>query len=56
VIVSHEIPDLMRLSGEVICMSDGKVVAHGSPDEVTADERVVAAYLGSGAASGRARS
>ena len=55
VIVSHEIPDLMRLSGEVICMSDAKVVAHGSPDEVTADERVVAAYLGSQAASGRAR-
>lgn len=54
-IVSHEIPDLMRLSGEVICMSDGRVVAHGPADEVTADERVVAAYLGSGAASGRAR-
>jgi ABC-type branched-subunit amino acid transport system ATPase component len=52
-IVSHEIPDLMRLSGEVICMSDAKLVAHGPPDEVTADERVIAAYLGSGAAGGR---
>jgi hypothetical protein len=29
------------------------VVAHGSPDEVTADERVVAAYLGCAAASSR---
>jgi ABC-type branched-subunit amino acid transport system ATPase component len=55
VIVSHEIPDLMRLSGEVICMSDGKVVAAGTPDEVTADERVVRAYLGSTGRRARGR-
>jgi ABC-type branched-subunit amino acid transport system ATPase component len=54
VIVSHEIPDLMRLSQEVLCMSDGKIVAHGSPSEVTSDQRVVEAYLGHGATgSGR---
>lgn len=54
VIVSHEIPALMRLSHEVICMSDGKVVAHGTPAEVTSDQRVVEAYLGRGA-TGRGR-
>lgn len=53
VIVSHEIPDLMRLCREVICMSDGTIVAHGTPDEVTADPRVVQAYLGHGAAGRR---
>jgi ABC-type branched-subunit amino acid transport system ATPase component len=55
VIVSHEIPDLMRLSGQVVCMSDGQVVAAGAPEEVTADERVISAYLGRSAATERAQ-
>jgi ABC-type branched-subunit amino acid transport system ATPase component len=46
VIVSHEIPDLMRLSDSVICMSEGRIVAHGAPEEVTADQQVIEAYLG----------
>jgi branched-chain amino acid transport system ATP-binding protein len=46
VIVSHEIPDLMRLSDLVICMSEGRIVAQGSPEEVTADQQVIEAYLG----------
>ncbi|MQA84751.1 MAG: ATP-binding cassette domain-containing protein [Streptosporangiales bacterium] len=51
VVVSHEIPDLMRLSDEVVCMSDGAVICHGSPQEVSEDTRVIEAYLG---AAGRA--
>jgi branched-chain amino acid transport system ATP-binding protein len=50
VIVSHEIPDLMRLCSEVICMAEGSVVAQGAPDEVTANPAVVEAYLGRGPA------
>ncbi len=46
VIVSHEIPDLMRLCDSVICMSEGRIVAQGSPEEVTADQQVIEAYLG----------
>jgi branched-chain amino acid transport system ATP-binding protein len=53
IIVSHEIPDLTRLCGEVICMSEGRVIAQGTPGEVTSDREVVAAYLGHGAAGGR---
>jgi branched-chain amino acid transport system ATP-binding protein len=48
VIVSHEIPDLMRLCGTVVCMSDGRVVSQGTPEEVTGDPRVIEAYLGGG--------
>jgi branched-chain amino acid transport system ATP-binding protein len=54
VIVSHEIPDLMRLCREVICMCDGRIVARGVPAEVTSDRRVVEAYLGHRAAGGAA--
>jgi ABC-type branched-subunit amino acid transport system ATPase component len=50
VIVSHEIPDLMRLCTHVVCMAEGRVVASGRPEEVTADPAVVAAYLGGGPA------
>jgi len=50
VIVSHEIPDLMRLCSRVVCMSEGRVVAAGTPAEVTAHPEVVEAYLGRGPA------
>lgn len=52
VIVSHEIPDLMRLCGEIVCMSAGRVIAAGTPDEVTSSPDVVEAYLGHGATKG----
>jgi ABC-type branched-subunit amino acid transport system ATPase component len=45
-IVEHDLDFVMRASDLVIVMNDGRVIAHGSPDEVRADERVVDAYLG----------
>lgn len=50
-IVSHEIPDLTRLCPRLICMSDGQVIANGTPDEVTSNAQVVEAYLGNGPAA-----
>jgi ABC-type branched-subunit amino acid transport system ATPase component len=50
VIVSHEIPDLMRLCSYVICMAEGRIVASGTPDQVTNDPAVITAYLGTGPA------
>jgi neutral amino acid transport system ATP-binding protein len=45
-IVEHDLDIVMRASDRVIVMSDGKVIASGSPDEVRADPLVVDAYLG----------
>jgi branched-chain amino acid transport system ATP-binding protein len=45
-IVEHDLDFVMRASDRVIVMSDGRVIAAGTPDEVRADERVVDAYLG----------
>jgi ABC-type branched-subunit amino acid transport system ATPase component len=45
-IVSHEIPDLIDLSDQFICMAAGAVLKMGDPAEVCRDEAVVDAYLG----------
>lgn len=45
-IVSHEIPDLVDLSDQFVCMAAGAVLKTGAPAEVCRDEAVVDAYLG----------
>jgi ABC-type branched-subunit amino acid transport system ATPase component len=45
-IVSHEIPDLIDLSDQFICMAAGAVLKAGDPAEVCRDEAVIDAYLG----------
>ncbi|MGH3666286.1 MAG: ABC transporter ATP-binding protein [Egibacteraceae bacterium] len=45
-IVSHEIPDLLALCQHVVCLSEGRVIAAGSPAEVRTDAAVIEAYLG----------
>lgn len=46
-VVSHEIPVVMGLVDEVVCMSDGRVIAQGPPEIIDSDPQVVEAYLGS---------
>jgi len=45
-IVSHEIPDLIDLSDQFICMAAGAVLTAGDPAEVCRDQAVIDAYLG----------
>ncbi len=45
-VVSHDIPAIMRLCPRTVCMNAGAVIADGPTEEVMADRAVVEAYLG----------
>ena len=48
-IVEHNLDMIARLCSEVHVMAAGRVLVSGTPEEVTADQRVVDAYLGGAA-------
>ena len=39
-------PVIMNLADNIYCLANGKLLAHGSPEEIKNDERVINAYLG----------
>jgi sulfate-transporting ATPase len=45
-LVEHDVPLVMSTCDRVVCIDFGKVIASGPPDQVRADDNVVAAYLG----------
>ena len=45
-IVSHEVPDLVAISGFMLCLVGGKTVSAGLPAKVVRDEQVIEGYLG----------
>ena len=45
--IEHDMEVVMGQSDRVIVMSEGKVIAHGTPEQVSRDARVIDAYLGS---------
>ena len=47
--VEHDMDVVMEASDRVVVMSEGRVIASGTPAEIRADERVVDAYLGTSA-------
>jgi branched-chain amino acid transport system ATP-binding protein len=46
VLVEHNVPLVLRVAQRVVVLDHGRKLAEGTPDEIQADERVVAAYLG----------
>ncbi|MBT7941799.1 MAG: ABC transporter ATP-binding protein, partial [Alphaproteobacteria bacterium] len=45
-VIEHNMPVVMNLADNVYCMANGRMLAHGTPDEIQNDERVIEAYLG----------
>jgi neutral amino acid transport system ATP-binding protein len=44
--VEHDMDVVMGVSDEVIVMAQGRVIAHGAPDQIRRDPAVIDAYLG----------
>ena len=51
VMIEHVMQAVMSLAEHVFVLAEGRVIAEGSPARVTADARVIEAYLGHGAAA-----
>jgi branched-chain amino acid transport system ATP-binding protein len=49
-LVEHDMRTVMGLSDRVICLSQGRIIADGSPQEIQAHPEVIRAYLGERAA------
>ena len=45
-LIEHVMRAVMALSGQIIVLHHGEVIATGSPDEVTRDPAVLECYLG----------
>jgi branched-chain amino acid transport system ATP-binding protein len=51
-VIDHDMSFLLPLCRRVLVLDAGEILADGTPDEIRADERVIATYLGSGVAAG----
>jgi len=49
VLIEHDMRVIFHLADRITVLAEGAVLAEGTPDEIGADERVQAAYLGKAA-------
>ena len=49
VVIDHDLAFITGICDRIYCLDQGRVIAHGTPDEVQADPDVQRAYLGSAA-------
>ena len=45
-VIEHNMPVIMTLADNIYCLANGRLLAHGTPEEIQNDERVINAYLG----------
>jgi len=45
-VIEHNMRVVMNLADNIYCLAHGELLAHGTPDEIQNDQRVIDAYLG----------
>ncbi len=45
-VIEHNMRVIMNLADNIYCLAHGEMLAHGTPEEIQNDQRVVDAYLG----------
>ena len=45
-VIEHNMRVIMNMAEKIYCLAHGELLAHGTPDEIQNDQRVIDAYLG----------